>query len=104
MPIYRAITQPAEIVDHELGDGISPVTYLIDRRLKHVHLYTRETYGATDERAESSSNCRCWEKHALFRCERRRRHPVYTADIQIFCVRFFDELQDDLVEAVRICQ
>src|SRR5262249_48525096 len=40
----------------------------------------------------------------LFRRERRRRHPVYTAHVQIFCVRTSDELQNDFVEAARICK
>ena len=44
MTIRRAIAKTAEIIDHELSNRISPITYLVGRRLKHVHLYTRKEY------------------------------------------------------------
>src|SRR5215472_767236 len=38
LTIHRATAKPAEIIDHELSDRISPFTYLVGRRLKHVHV------------------------------------------------------------------
>src|SRR6266446_2797625 len=36
--IHPAITEIAEIIGHELDDGISPITYFVCRRIKHFHL------------------------------------------------------------------
>ena len=34
----RAITEIAEIIGHELDDGIPPIAYFVCRRIKHFHL------------------------------------------------------------------
>ena len=40
--IHPTITEIAEIIGHELDDGISPIAYFVGRRLKHFYLYTRK--------------------------------------------------------------
>src|SRR5437867_12577238 len=35
MTIYRPITETAEVIDHELSDGISPIADFVGGRIKH---------------------------------------------------------------------
>jgi len=36
--IHPAIAETAEIIGHELDDGIPPIAYFVCRRIKHFHL------------------------------------------------------------------
>jgi len=38
MTIYRPITETAEVIDHELSDGISPIADFVGGRIKHFDI------------------------------------------------------------------
>src|SRR5205814_4197375 len=42
--IHAAIAEIAEVIGHELNNGITPIPYLVGGRLKHFGYYTRKEW------------------------------------------------------------